>query len=356
MNEREELILYKMGDISKLLEPGRERVQNLRGFEEHYTDIVDYIIRCTYRIWEEKGLGLIYGHYQHNVKIWTTEGLTYGREAVIAASAQTQAAFPDLRLYGDEVIWSGNDVAGFHTSHRITWVGTNTGYSKYGPPTGRHIVRTGIAHCFVQENRVVEEWIARDEMSLVLQLGYDPVEKAKEIVTREAKGGWEPLPAGEIERVQGQNTPAILPAPPDEFDPDYFARRAYHEVWNWRLLNTLDQDYAPNHICHAPAGRELYGLGELKAFVLSMLAAFPDAALEVDHVDWLGSEADGYRIAVRWTLLGTHTGPGVYGEATGKQIRLLGISHHLVRDGKSVEEWMSFDEFALLKQLFQKAR
>ncbi len=353
MNEREELILYKMGDISKLLEPGRERVQNLSGFEDHYTDIVDYIIRCTYRIWEEKGLGLIYGHYQHNVKIWTTEGLTYGREAVIAASAQTQAAFPDLRLYGDEVIWSGNDMDGFHSSHRITWVGTNTGYSKYGPPTGRKIVRTGIAHCFVQENRVVEEWIARDEMSLVLQLGYDPVEKAKEMVAREAKGGLEPLPTGEIERVQGQNTPAILPDPPDQFDPDYFVRRSYHEVWNWRLLNTIDRDYASNHLCHASAGRELYGRGALKAFILSMLAAFPDAALEVDHVDWLGSEAEGYRVAVRWNLLGTHTGPGIYGEPTGKQIRLLGISHHLIQDGKSVEEWMLFDEFALLKQLFR---
>ena len=351
MNEREEIILHKMGDISKLLEPDRGRVQNLHGFEEHYTDIVDYIIRSTYRIWEENGLGLIYDHYQHNVKVWTTEGLMYGREAVIAASAQTQAAFPDLRLFGDEVIWSGNDEDGFHSSHRITWVGTNTGYSKYGPPTGRRIVRTGIAHCFVQENRVVEEWIARDEMSLVLQLGYDPVEKAREMAERESE--LEPLPTGEIERQQGQNPPAILPDPPDQFDPEDFVRRAYHEIWNWRLLNKLDQYYSPNHLCHAPAGRELYGRGALKAFILSMLSAFPDTALNVDHVAWLGGDTQGHRVAVRWTLQGTHTGPGIYGVPTGKSIRLLGINHHLIQNGKFVEEWMSFDEFALLKQIFR---
>ncbi len=55
----------------------------------------------------------------------------------------------DVRLYGDEVIWTGDDEAGFHTSHRITWVAHNTGHSVYGPPTGRRVVRTGIANCFV---------------------------------------------------------------------------------------------------------------------------------------------------------------------------------------------------------------
>lgn len=351
--ERTDISLAKKGDISQQLRPGRERVQELRGFEDHYTDIVDYIIRSTYRIWEEKGLGLIYDHYQHNVVVWTSDGLTYGREAVIAASAQTQAAFPDLRLYGDEVIWSGNDKEGFHSSHRITWVGTNMGHSKYGPPTGRRITRTGIAHCFVRENRVIEEWIARDEMSLVLQLGYEPFAKAREMVEREAGQDLQPLPQGEIERVQGQNTPAPPPPAPADFDPEYFARRSYHEVWNWRLLNTMDRDYAARHLCHAPAGRELYGRGALKAFILALIAAFPDCALTVDHVAWLGSAEEGYRIAVRWTFQGTHSGPGVYGPPTGKQIRILGISHHLVRDEMFVETWMLFDEFALLKQLFR---
>ncbi|RME81597.1 MAG: hypothetical protein D6775_13205, partial [Caldilineae bacterium] len=121
MDERTDILLHKMGDIGQILMPNRERHQSLRGFEEHYTDIVDYIIRATYRIWEKKGLGLIYDHYHHGVKVWTSDGLMAGREAVIAASVQMQAAFPDLRLYGDEVIWSGDDDVGFHSSHRITW-------------------------------------------------------------------------------------------------------------------------------------------------------------------------------------------------------------------------------------------
>ena len=70
---------------------------------------------------------------------------------------------------------------------------------------------------------------------------------------------------------------------------------------------------------------------------------------------WLGNAQDGYTTAVRWTLQGTHEGPGIYGEPTGKRVYLLGITHHEVREGKFVKEWMVYDEFALLKQLYRPA-
>ncbi|RME99082.1 MAG: hypothetical protein D6768_15870, partial [Chloroflexi bacterium] len=124
-----------------------------------------------------------------------------------------------------------------------------------------------------------------------------------------------------------------------------------HQIWNWRLLNKIDDYFAPNYLCNTSTNRKLYGLGDYKAYILSLLAAFPDAAVNVDHICWLGSEAAGYRVATRWTLQGTHEGPGVYGEPTGKRIRLMGITHQLIQGGKFVREWTAFDEFALLKQL-----
>ena len=87
---------HHKGDISHY-SAAAEKNQPMQGFDDDYVDIVDYIIRCTHKIWEEGGLGRIYTHYQHNVKIWTSDGLTYGREDVIAATAETQAAFPDIR-------------------------------------------------------------------------------------------------------------------------------------------------------------------------------------------------------------------------------------------------------------------
>ncbi len=339
-------------DISRLLKPGPEKGQSMQGFDDKFVDIVDYIVRITHEIWEEKGIGRIYDSYAHNVLIHTTDGQTYGRDKVIADSIKTMAAFPDVRLYADDVIWCGNDQDGFHSSHRIIWVAHNTGYSIYGPPTGRRVVRQGIAHCFVKENRVVEEWICRDELAVIRQLGFDERELARKLAAQDAAN---PKLAnhGEVDRLQGQSPPAILPPKTsDGFDVEDFVRRSLHEIWNWRLLNKVDEYYAPNYLCNTSTNRKLYGLGDFKAYILALLAAFPDAAINVDHICWLGNEQNGYRVATRWTLQGTHQGPGVYGEATGKRIRLMGITHQHIQAGKFVREWTAFDEFALLKQLY----
>jgi predicted ester cyclase len=335
---------------------GTGRRQPMTGFDEDYVDIVDYIIRCTHKIWEERGIGRIYDHYRHNALIHTSDGMTYGRDKVIADSIQTMSAFPDIRLYGDDVIWSGNAEEGFHSSHRITWVGHNTGYSKYGPPTGRRVVRAGIAHCFVKENRVVEEWIARDEMALVRQLGFDEFELARRMAAREvAASGTSTLPqaVGEVERVRGQTTPPVPPEPEGEADVEGFVRRAFHEIWNWRLLNKIDDYYIANYWCLTPGHRVLHSLGAYRAYILALMASFTDLALSVDHVAVV-EEGDGhYRVATRWTMQGTHNGYGVYGEPTGKRIQILGITHHLLQGGRFVRGWMLWDEFALLKQLLR---
>ena len=46
-----------------------ERVQPLRGFEDTYVDIVDYIIRITDRIWEDQDVGYIYDTYRAGCRV-----------------------------------------------------------------------------------------------------------------------------------------------------------------------------------------------------------------------------------------------------------------------------------------------
>jgi len=229
----------------------------------------------------------------------------------------------------------------------------NTGHSTYGPPTGRRLQRWGIANCFVRANRVVEEWIARDEMSLILQLGFDPHETARRLVEKELRNQSGKPSIGEVERVLGETTPVVLPPPSGEFDPEDFVRRAHHDVWNWRKFNLINDYFGDTYLCHGVAGRELYRRGDLRAFILAMVSAFSDLMMTVDHVYWNGNAQDGYRVATRWTWQGTHDGPGIYGEPSGARIRIMGISHQWIRAGKIVEEWMMYDEFALLKQIYR---
>ncbi len=342
-------------DINKLMNPGAEKRQGMAGFDEDYLDIVDYIVRCTHKIWEEKRVGLIYTHYGHNALVHGTRGDIFGIESVVAGTVQTLAMFPDRRLFADDVIWSGDDQQGYYTSHRITSVARHSGFGSYGPPTGRKLRYRVIADCVVKENRIVEEWLVRDEMSIARQLGLDE----GELVRRIAEGwaalkGPESEPVGAVERSVGQLPPAPLLAPTIEgFDIESFVRNAWHEIWNRRMFSEIFRLYAPTYDCHSASGRELYGHNDYLQFVLDWLAAFPDGRMLIDHFAVQSSAESGHRVAVRWTFVGTHEGYGIYGQPTGKRVRVLGITHQHVRDSRFISEWTVFDELALLAQVHQ---
>jgi hypothetical protein len=224
---------------------------------------MDYIVRYTHKIWEEGGIGLIYTHYSHNTIVHFSDGFTYGREEMVENTIQRLAGFADARVYADDVIWSGNDKDGFHSSHRVVSISTNTGYTIFGPPTGRRVIRRGVAHCFVKENRIVEEWIVHDGLSIIRQLGLDENDLARKFAAQDAARGKtspKPLNQSEIERLRGQESPEIYPTRVDQaFDPEDFIRRSIHEIWNWRLLNKIKDYYVPTYFAYAPTQRELYG-------------------------------------------------------------------------------------------------
>lgn len=343
-------------DISKFMAlQGTPRRQSMKGFDPDYVDIVDYIVRITHRIWEEKAVGLIYDTYSQDALIHTSDGRSYGRDRVVEDTIKRIASFPNLRILATDVIWSGNDEIGFHSSHRLAWIGTNTGWSNFGPPTNRRATRQNVAHCLVKENRIVEEWIAGEYMNVVWQLGLDAHELARKTAAEEAAAGLKPpipVSVGEVERLFGQTTPEPLPPKPTKFEVESFIRRFFQEVWNWRMFNKVNEYCVLNYQAYAATNRILYGLGDYKAYIISLVAAFPDLMMYVDHVCYLGNETDGYRVAVRWWLQGSHTGPGSYGPPTGKRVQLLGFTHFLIKDGKFVKEWMIFDEFAVLKQIY----
>ncbi len=351
-DEKSSITLPDKMDIQFMENANGVRAHSMTGFTPRYKDFVDYIIGITHEIWEEKAVGKLYDYYANTVKVHTPSGTVYGRQAVFASTLEMLAAYPDRRLYGDEVIWGGNDVDGLYSSHRLQLEGTNRGWSQYGPPTGKRVSYRGIADCFCKNNMVVEEWLVRDELSLVIQLGLDPIATAKKMVKKEQDKGLKLQVAGDVERGMGQMPPAKMPAAPSErFDPEGFVRRMIHEIWNWRLLNKVRQYYHDSSSFEGPTQRKSQGANDYQAYVLSLLSPFPDLAIEVDHFCYVGDEAAGYRTAARWTMRGTHTGYGIYGEPTGNPVRIMGISHHLIKEGRVQNEWTVFDEFALLKQI-----
>lgn len=54
---------FDYNDFSKQ----ENRLQKLPGFDPQYRDFVDYILKITHQIWEEKGIGVIYDTYHNNI-------------------------------------------------------------------------------------------------------------------------------------------------------------------------------------------------------------------------------------------------------------------------------------------------
>lgn len=350
-----DITLHGKGELKKILSSDHmAETPTMRGFDPKFSDIVDYIVRITHEIWEEGGIGLLYDYYGTNMQIHTSDGAIYGRDKVIEATIQAQAAFPNRRLYADEVVWRGNDVDGFYSSHRLVHEGHNLGPTIYGPATGKKISYKAIADCAVLNNVIYEEWLVRDELSLIHQLGFDVHQMARQMAEKESDQLKKLVIPGEATRLRGQ-----LPPPPPKinqngrFDIELFVKNSLHEIWNWRLLNKIPETHASNFICESASGRSLYGQGHYRTYVLSLLSPFPDLALTFDHFCALKEGQNRYRTAIRWTMQGTHTGPGIYGEPTGHPIRIMGISHHIVENGRFVQEWTLFDEFSLLKQIYR---
>ncbi len=343
----------KGGTDNLLLNPGDERRQSMRGFEDTYVDIIDYIVRITHRIWEEKDIGYIYDTYRHNSRVYDDYGLQYGSEKIVADTVHTINAFPDIRLYADEIIWAGDDVSGFHTSHRTVISGRNTGFSRYGPPTGKKVLLWCIANCVSLENEIFNEWVIYDTASMIRQLGFDLRELARDFGNMMERGA-DSAAAGEGERRPGQGKPAYLPpSSAGGFDVEEFIRRSYHNIWNRRMLNEVMRAYHPALQFTGSTGRAFSGRGDYQSYILSILAMFPDLALTIDDIYWMGNDDEGYLAAVRWSIAGSHRGNGIYGQPTGRQIKMWGISQHRIVAGAIAAEWMLFNEFAVMQQIFR---
>lgn len=333
--------------------PSDAKRQPLSGFEQTYVNIVDYIVRITHRIWEEKDIGYIYDTYSHDCKVWDDFGLQYGRDKIVADTVHTNNAFPDIRLVADEVIWAGDDQVGFHTSHRTKIFGTNTGYSRFGPPTGRPVKLWCIANCIARENEIFDEYVNYDTAGLIKQLGFDVAETARRFAQEMSPPGAEAnFLASEPARLDGQNKPAArdIPANPED-DPRGFIEAAFHAVWNRRNFSAMDRIYSPSIIHTGSSDRVYRGIGPLRSFVLSQLAMFPNLSLKVDEIYWMGNPQDGIAASIRWSALGAHRGHGIYGAPTGREVELRGITQWDIRDGKVQNEWALFNELGVLMQI-----
>lgn len=115
----------------------------------------------------------------------------------------------------------------------------------------------------------------------------------------------------------------------------------FEEVWNKKNAVAIREMLTEDSIHHGisgPGGPPVTGYGAFEKFHTDFLAAFPDLHVDVQDV----VEADD-RIAARFVVTGTQTGPLQGMPATGKKVNFTGGGICRVKDGKFVEVWNEID-------------
>jgi predicted ester cyclase len=330
----------------------KEKKQNLKGFDDEYLDFVDYIMKITHRIWEEKGIGIIYDTYHNNVVMHAGSSNITGIQSVIGGTLQTLHAFPDRRLIGQNVIWSKFDENGYLSSHRIISTATNLGDSEFGPATGRKVTFRTTVDCAAHDNRIHEEWLVRDNLWIVKQLGFDPHEVAKKM----AKATANKAPAlqsrfGLCEGMEGQFFPEKYTAKDSSIGE--FMLEMTSRIYQYKMLSDVRKYYADNAVVHYICDKDLVGFDQIQGMLISLLSSFPNAAYTVDRVTCNQREkANEWDVSLRWRIRGLHEGRGYFGQPSGKPIEILGINQFHIANNKVVEEWVTFDGLDVLRQIY----
>lgn len=317
----------------------------MKGFDPQFTDFPDYILKITREIWEGRGLSTLRRYYADDVVMRTPMGVIRGNEAVINGTLATIAEFPDRQLFGEDVIWSGDDQAGFLSSHRILSVGTHSGFGFFGTPTGRRVAARAIADCAAKDNVIYDEWLTRDTSAMALQLGLDPMTLARSLIEREGGGASARGPFSPESDVIGNYRSRGNDNPCGSRLADLLTRIMSMD------FAVIAQDYDRAIRTEHPGLRSGWGRASADAAWVTLRSSFPSALFAVHHVIGRVDAHQPDRAAVRWSLTGSHDGFGAYGVPTGARVHIMGITHAEWGPWGLNREFTVFDEIAIWKQI-----
>lgn len=122
------------------------------------------------------------------------------------------------------------------------------------------------------------------------------------------------------------------------------ASRVFTDIYNKRDFDAAKEIYAPDFVNHGET-RDA-GLAEDLAASRGWCDAFPDLRVTINE-----TVAEGDLVAILWTGEGTNTGTGNGLPASGKHLKLRGITIWRVKAGKLSEEWSEFDDGRVLRAI-----
>jgi predicted ester cyclase len=328
----------------------------MKGFDAEFLDLDHYIRVITDRIWEGRRIDDIVRYYGADCAVETPASVSIGTQPVVDGTRATLLAFPDRRLLAEDVIVSGDEDTGFLSSHRIFSPMTHAGPGVFGPATGKPVFARTIADCVCINNRIVHEWLVRDQAAIARQIGLHERDLAQRWL--DARGGFDkagmpPAPAPYRSFI---DTGAIAQSYAQGLQQQWAARRSASAgpTHHAQRMASLQATHSAQCITALPGANVALGLGAIANFWADLCGALTPEQVVIEHLVATPRRGRATALALRWRAHTKHTNhldSGRYGPATGRAVEVMGITHADVVDGKVVREWLLIDDVAVWMQV-----
>ena len=121
--------------------------------------------------------------------------------------------------------------------------------------------------------------------------------------------------------------------------------RFWDEVWNKKNL-TIADDLLPDNVILHNFDVVVEGRDAWRQTMTPFFIGFPDLSFTVEF-----TICEGDKVAVRYSVTGTHKGDFRGIAPTDKSIKISGVAIYRVTQGKIVEVWSQPDKLGLLQQI-----
>lgn len=228
-----------------------------------------------------------------------------------------RAAFPDLRVTVEEQVAEGDRVV-----NHIRLTGTHEGPFQGVPATHRRVSVTGTNLMRFEGGKIAELWGFLDALGMMQQLGVLPT--------------------------QGEPRGRASVGPRDASPPEAAKAlvRSFVERFNAHDPEGLSRVFGEAYHLDFPGGPSGDGVAGVRRATTEFIAAFPDLRFGTDDL-----VAERGLVAWRWTLTGTHRGPLGPVPASGRPVRIDGLSLLRVQAGRIVEDRVRADVVGLMQQI-----
>jgi predicted ester cyclase len=110
--------------------------------------------------------------------------------------------------------------------------------------------------------------------------------------------------------------------------------------------STVGEYFTPNWVNHDPSLPPLQGLEGAAGLLRIWRTAFSNLKAEIEDL-----VEEGDKVACRFRISGTHSGPLMGVPASGKPVSVLATGIFRVADGKLAENWVNLDALGILQQI-----